>query len=33
MQMEGIKLYVRSLLDWAVAYARDDPYDFISKCK
>ena len=31
--MEGVKLYVRSWFDWTVAYARDDPYDFVSKCK
>lgn len=31
--MDGVKEYVISWLDWATKYARDDPYDFISRCK
>ena len=31
--MDDLKTYVVSWLNWAVEYARDDPYDFVSRCE
>lgn len=33
MDWGSVKGYVRSWLDWTVQYVKDDPYDFISRCK
>ncbi len=31
--MEGAKEYAVSWLDWGANYIKDDPQDFLSKCK
>lgn len=33
MDWGSVKGYIISWLDWAAKYARDDPYDFVSRRK